>query len=148
VLGFDPTTKPVTINRFQENDATTIAAGDQSSAIAPFSVAQWVAQGNKMVADKRAGYFEGTLTGASSDDAPVSGTAGTYAPAFLDTFVGAHYMVDTRSPSYGAALNAVGFDGTGPSALCHRDLASTLQKFGFKPLPVSGGVFCRRSDLK
>jgi hypothetical protein len=85
---------------------------------------------------------------AVPDDAPVSGTAGTYAPAFLDTFVGAHYVVDTRSPSYGAALNAVGFDGTGPSALCHRDLASTLQKFGFKPLPVSGGVFCRRSDLK
>jgi phosphate transport system substrate-binding protein len=145
VLGFDPTTKPVTIHRFQENDATSITAGDQASAIAPFSVAQWVAQGNSVVTDKRAGFFEGTLTGAGSDGAPVSGSAGAYVPAFLDAFVGArtvYHVLDTRSPSYGAALNVVGFDSAGPSALCNGDLAATLTSFGFKPLPSNGGVFC------
>jgi phosphate transport system substrate-binding protein len=80
VLLFDPTTKPVTISRFQENDATSIPTADQASAIVPFSVANWVAQGNNVVTpDKRAGFFEGTLTGAGSDGPPVTGTPGTYA---------------------------------------------------------------------
>jgi phosphate transport system substrate-binding protein len=147
VLGFDPTTKPVTISRFQENDASSIPAADQPIAIVPFSVAQWVTQGNNSETDKRAGFFEGTLTGAGSDGAPVSGAPGTYAPAFLDAFIGArtvYHVVDTRSPSYGAALNVVGFDAAGPSALCRGDLAGTLTKFGFKPLPVSGGVYCTK----
>jgi phosphate transport system substrate-binding protein len=147
VLGFDPTTKPVTISRFQENDATTIAAADQASAIAPYSIAQWVAQGNSVVADKRAGFFEGTLTGAGSDGPPVTGAPGTYAPAFLDAFLGArtvYHVVDTRTPSYGAALNVVGYDGTGPSPLCAGDLASTLTQYGFKPLPLTAGLACTK----
>jgi phosphate transport system substrate-binding protein len=148
VLGFDPTTKPVTVNRFQENDATSIAAGDQAAAIGPFSVAQWVAQGNGVVADKRAGFFEGTLTGAGSDAAPVAGSAPNYTPAFADSFLGArtvYYVLDTRSPSYGAALNAVGFDDAGPSPLCSGSLASTLSKYGFKPLAPVNGLTCTLS---
>ncbi|GAA1031986.1 MULTISPECIES: substrate-binding domain-containing protein [Amycolatopsis] len=146
VLGFDPTTKPVTINRFQENEGNTIEAGKQSTAIAPYSVAQWVAQGNGVVSDKRAGFFEGTLTGAGSDSAPVSGSAPNFAPAFADGFLGArfvYYVLDTRSPSYGAALNAVGFDDAGPSPLCNGSLASTLSQYGFKPLAADdSGVTC------
>ncbi|WP_328611141.1 substrate-binding domain-containing protein [Amycolatopsis sp. NBC_00345] len=149
VLGFDPTTKPVTVKRFQENEGNTIAAADQASAIAPYSVAQWVAQGNSVVTDKRAGFFAGTLTGAGSDAAPVSGSAGTYAPAFTDGFLGArtvYYVLDTRSPSYQAALNAVGFDSTGPSKLCAGSLATTLTKYGFKPLAAdANGVTCTLS---
>ncbi len=148
VLGFDPTTKPVTIKRFQENEGNTIQAGDQSSAIAPYSVAQWVAQGNGVVSDKRAGFFEGTLTGAGSDGAPVSGSAPNYAPAFADGFLGArfvYYVLDTRSPSHDAALNAVGFDSSGPSPLCNGSLAGTLSQYGFKPLAPVNGVTCTLS---
>ncbi|WP_033289379.1 substrate-binding domain-containing protein [Amycolatopsis jejuensis] len=149
VLGFDPTTKPVTIKRFQENEASTIAEGDQASAIAPYSVAQWVAQANGVVTDKRAGFFEGTLTGAGSDASPVSGSAPNYAPAFADGFLGArtvYYVLDTRSPSYEAALNAVGFDASGPSPLCNGSLAGTLSKYGFKPLAANAnGVTCTLS---
>ncbi|MFD2470512.1 substrate-binding domain-containing protein [Amycolatopsis silviterrae] len=149
VLGFDPTTKPVTIKRFQENEANTILAGDQATAIAPYSVAQWVAQGNGVVNDKRAGFFEGTLTGAGSDGAPVSGTAPNFAPAFADSFTGArtvYYVLDTRSKSYGAALNAVGFDADGPSPLCDGSLAATLSQYGFKPLQADAtGVTCTLS---
>ncbi|WP_326835430.1 substrate-binding domain-containing protein [Amycolatopsis rhabdoformis] len=146
VLGFDPTTKPVTIHRMEENEANTIAAADQATAIAPYSVAQWVAQGNGVVSDKRAGFFEGTLTGAGSDAAPVSGTAGTFAPAFADSFLGArtvYFVLDNRSPSYSAALNVVGFDASGPSKLCSGGLASLLDDYGFKPLAAdANGVTC------
>ena len=148
VLGFDPTTFPVTISRFQENDATTIPTADLASAITPYSVAQFVAQGNNVVTDKRNGFFEGTLTGAGSDGPPVSGTAApNYAPAFLDTFIGArtvYHVLDTRGPSYGAALNIVGYDATGPSPLCAGSLSSTLTKYGFQPLPLTAGVYCTK----
>ncbi|WP_344422537.1 PstS family phosphate ABC transporter substrate-binding protein [Amycolatopsis minnesotensis] len=149
VLGFDPTTKPVTINRFQENEGNTIPAADQAAAIAPYSIAQWVAQGNNAVSDKRAGFFAGTLTGAGSNGAPVSGAAGSYAPAFTDGFLGArtvYHVLDTRSKSYGQALRGVGFDSTGQSPLCHGDLNATLKTFGFKPLAAnSAGTTCVKS---
>jgi phosphate transport system substrate-binding protein len=148
VLGFDPTTFPVTISRFQENDATTIPTADLASAITPYSVAQFVAQGNNVVTDKRNGFFEGTLTGAGSDGPPVTGTAApNYAPAFLDTFIGArtvYHVLDTRGPSYGAALNVVGYDNLGPSPLCAGSLSSTLTQYGFKPLPLTAGVYCTK----
>ncbi|MER6763806.1 substrate-binding domain-containing protein [Amycolatopsis sp. NPDC000746] len=149
VLGFDPTTKPVTIKRFQENDATTIPAADRPGAIALYSVAQWVSQGNGVVSDKRAGFFEGTLTSAGSDTAPVSGSAPNYAPAYSDGFLGSsfvYHVIDTRSPSHDAALNVVGFDPNGPSPLCNGSYASVLAQYGFKPLPAnSAGVTCVRS---
>ncbi|SEP20186.1 substrate-binding domain-containing protein [Amycolatopsis saalfeldensis] len=146
VLGFDPTTKPVTIKRMQENEGDTIPAADQATAIAPYSVAQFVAQGNGAVTDKRAGFFEGTLTDAGSDGAPVSGTAPNLVPAFADGFLGArtvYFVLDTRSPSFDAALNVVGFDAAGPSKLCSGSLSATLTKFGFKPLAAdANGVTC------
>ncbi|HEV7980395.1 substrate-binding domain-containing protein [Amycolatopsis sp.] len=153
VLGFDPTTKPVTINRFQENDATTIAAANQATAIAPYSIAGWVAQGNSVTPDKRAGFTVNPLTGAGSDGAPVSGSAGSYAPAFLDSFLGSrvvYHIVDTRSLSYDQAKRAIGFD-TGDTAataspLCGGKLAATLTQFGFKTLPAtSAGLTCTKS---
>ncbi|WP_246257931.1 substrate-binding domain-containing protein [Amycolatopsis anabasis] len=150
VLGFDPATIPgLTVNRFQEHDATSIDPAKEANAIAPFSTAQWIAQGNGVVADKRDGFVVGTLTGAGSDGAPVSGTAGNYVPAFADGFLGARvvfHVVDTRTPSYGQAVNAIGFDADGPSPLCAGDLAGTLSQFGFKPLPADDdGITCTKS---
>ncbi|MFD9894784.1 substrate-binding domain-containing protein [Amycolatopsis sp. NPDC059027] len=149
VLGFDPTTKPVTINRFQENDATSIQAADQNAAIAPFSIAQWVAQGNGVTADKRAGFTVNTLTGAGSDGAPVTGSAGSYAPAFADSFLGSrvvYYVLDTRTPRYDQARRAVGFDSGDTAAtaspLCGGKLAGTITKYGFKTVAGTGGLTC------
>jgi phosphate transport system substrate-binding protein len=146
VLGFDPTTKPVTISRFQENDATSIPTADQASAIVPFSTAQFVAQGNNVVTPTsgpgslRAPSPVLVPTGRRSPALP----APTPRPAYLDTFLGEHtvfHVLDTRGPSYGAALNVVGYDAAGPSPLCAGSLASTLTQYGFKPLPVTGGVY-------
>jgi phosphate transport system substrate-binding protein len=147
VLLFDPTTKPVTISRFQENDATSIPTADQASAIVPFSVANWVAQGNNVVTpDKRAGSAWAPSpvlvpTGRRSPALPAP------TPAYLLAFLGAHtayHVVDTRTPSYGAALNIVGWDALGPSSLCNNDLASTLTQYSFQPLPFTAGVTCTK----
>jgi phosphate transport system substrate-binding protein len=147
VLGFDPTTKPVTISRVQQNDATSVAAADLASAIAPFSAAQFVAQGNNVVTpDKRAGSAWAPSpvlvpTGRRSPALPAP------TPAYLLAFLGAHtayHVVDTRTPSYGAALNIVGWDALGPSSLCNNDLASTLTQYSFQPLPFTAGVTCTK----
>ncbi|MFB9930589.1 substrate-binding domain-containing protein [Amycolatopsis halotolerans] len=149
VLGFDPTTKPVVVKRFQENYAATISASDRATAIMPHSVAQWAAQGNGVADDQRAGFFEGTLLGGGSDASPVSGTPHNYVPTYSDAFIGAHsvsYVLDTRSRSYDAALNAVGFDSAGPSPLCNGSYAGVLAQYSFKPLPArSDGVTCTLS---
>ncbi|MEC3979220.1 substrate-binding domain-containing protein [Amycolatopsis sp. H20-H5] len=154
VLGFDPATLPgVTVQRFQENDATSILAADQSSAIAPFSIASWVAQGNNVLTNKRGGYTVNKLTGASSDGSPVTGTSGSYAPAFADAFLGARlvfHVLDNRTKSYNAAKRGVGFDTNDTvntaSPLCGGKLATTLTKYGFKTLPAqSNGLFCVKS---
>ncbi|RZQ59681.1 substrate-binding domain-containing protein [Amycolatopsis suaedae] len=137
VLGFDPTTKPVTIKRHQEHDAAAIPAADRAAAITPFSVAQFVAQGNGIVTDKRAGFDVRPLSGAGYDGALYATEGGKLVPAFADTFLGArtvYHIVDTRSVSYGQAVNAVGFDASGPSPLCAGTLNDTLELYGFKPL--------------
>jgi phosphate transport system substrate-binding protein len=147
VLGFDPTTKPVTIHRFQDSQLDTIPAADQATAIAPQSVAQWVIQANGVASDKRAGFFEGTLTQAGSDSSPVAQDAsGKWIPAYAPTLLGAHpvyFVINTSSASYSAALDVVGFDATGPSSLCSGALASTISSYGFKPLPADAhGITC------
>ncbi|WP_410626739.1 substrate-binding domain-containing protein [Amycolatopsis sp. cmx-8-4] len=153
VLGFDPATiSGLTVKRFQENDATSILAADQSAAIAPFSIASWVAQGNAVLTNKRNGYTVNKLTGAGSDGAPVSGSAGSYAPAFADSFLGSRlvfHVLDTRSRSYNAAKRGVGFDptdtATTASPLCGGKLATTIVKYGFKTITGTGTLTCTKS---
>ncbi|MFD2416364.1 substrate-binding domain-containing protein [Amycolatopsis pigmentata] len=149
VLGFDPLTKPVTVHTFQENEGATIPAADQAAAIAPYSAAQWVAQANGTATDKRGGFFEGDLTGAGTDGVPiVARTGAKWAPNFSDGFLGSrtvYYVLDSRSPSYRAALRYVGFDATGGSPLCSGSLAGTLSDYGFKPLAKNGnGITCTK----
>ncbi|MET8852749.1 substrate-binding domain-containing protein [Amycolatopsis sp. NPDC004625] len=153
VLGFDPATIPgLTVKRFQEHDATSVAAADQATAIAPFSIAAWVAQGNGVVPNKRNGYTVNKLTGAGSDGAPVAGSAGSYTPAFADAFLGSrlvYHVLDTRSRSYSAAKRGVGFDptdtATTASPLCGGKLAATIVKYGFKTITGTGTLTCTKS---
>ncbi|WP_410658724.1 substrate-binding domain-containing protein [Amycolatopsis sp. lyj-112] len=152
VLGFDPTTKPVTIKRFQEHDGNSIAAGDRAGAIAPFSIAQWIAQGNAVTPDKRAGFTVNPLTGAGFNGSPVAGSAGGYTPAFTTAFLGSrsvYNVLDTRTPSYDQAKRAVGFDdgdsASTASPLCGGQLAATIQQYGFLTVSGPGGLSCVRS---
>lgn len=152
VLGFDPTTKPVTIKRFQEHDGNSILAGDRANAIAPFSIAQWIAQGNAVTADKRAGFTVNPLTGAGFDGSPVAGSAGAYTPAFTTAFLGSrsvYNILDTRTPSYDQAKRAVGFDdgdsASTASPLCGGQLAATIQQYGFLTISGPGGLSCVKS---
>ncbi len=152
VLGFDPTTKPVTIKRFQEHDGNSILAADRSRAIAPFSIAQWIAQGNAVTPDKRAGFTVNPLTGAGFNGSPVSGSAGNYTPAFTTAFLGSrsvYNIVDSRTPSYDQAKRAIGFD-TGDTAsiaspLCGGQLATKIKQYGFLTVSGPNGLSCVKS---
>jgi len=152
VLGFDPTTKPVTIKRFQEHDGNSIPVADRATAIAPFSIAQWIAQGNTVVADKRAGFTVNPLTGAGFNGSPVAGSAGDYTPAFTTAFLGSrsvYNIVDSRTPSYDQAKRAVGFDdgdtASTASPLCGGQLAATIQRYGFLTVSGPNGLSCVKS---
>ncbi|MEV7550668.1 substrate-binding domain-containing protein [Amycolatopsis sp. NPDC089917] len=152
VLGFDPTTKPVTVKRFQEHDGNSIPAADRATAIAPFSIAQWIAQGNAVTADKRAGFTVNPLTGAGFNGSPVAGSAGNYTPAFTTAFLGSrsvYNVVDSRTPSYDQAKRAVGFDAgdsaSTASPLCGGKLAATIQRYGFLTVSGPNGLSCVKS---
>ncbi|MFC3452210.1 substrate-binding domain-containing protein [Amycolatopsis speibonae] len=152
VLGFDPTTKPVTIKRFQEHDGNSIPAADRAKAIAPFSIAQWIAQGNAVTADKRAGFTVNPLTGAGFNGSPVSGSAGSYTPAFTTAFLGSrsvYNVVDSRTPSYDQAKRAVGFDdgdsASTASPLCGGQLAAKIRQYGFLTVSGPNGLSCVKS---
>ncbi|MEU3771195.1 substrate-binding domain-containing protein [Amycolatopsis keratiniphila] len=152
VLGFDPTTKPVTVKRFQEHDANSIPAADRANAIAPFSIAQWIAQGNAVTADKRAGFTVNPLTGAGFNGSPVAGSAGNYTPAFTTAFLGSrsvYHVLDTRTPSYDQAQRAVGFAAGDTAAtaspLCGGQLATTIKRYGFLTVSGPNGLSCVKS---
>lgn len=153
VLGFDPATiAGLTINRFQENDGSSIPAADRATAIAPYSDAQWVAQGNTVETDKRAGFTVNKLTGAGSDGDQVSGTEGNYAPAFADTYLGSRtvfHILDNRTPAYDQAKRAVGFDegddASTASPLCGGQLAGLITQYGFKTISGDNGLSCTLS---
>ncbi|MFC9255807.1 substrate-binding domain-containing protein [Amycolatopsis thailandensis] len=152
VLGFDPTTKPVTIKRFQEHDGNSIPVADRAKAIAPFSIAQWIAQGNAVTADKRAGFTVNPLTGAGFNGSPVAGSAGSYTPAFTTAFLGSrsvYNIVDSRTPSYDQAKRAIGFDAgdsaSTASPLCGGQLATTIQRYGFLTVSGPNGLSCVKS---
>jgi phosphate transport system substrate-binding protein len=140
VLGAEPVTTCGDIRTAAENDGTAVTAADRSTAILPFSVAQWVAQANGASTDARADI----LIGAIDAQNPVSGpdSDGRYEPnttAVNGTFPGArtvYNVLDTRLSSYPQALRVVGFDATGPGYLCAGTTAVTalLKTYGFTPL--------------
>lgn len=131
----------------QENNGDAIAAqvapGDRGRVIAPYSVAQFVAQGLGTVSDIRAGITIGNINGI---DPVLEGPLRPNAEVINNgSFVGArlvYNVLDTRSPSYADALRAVGFDAAGPSLLCSGARASTLTEYGFTPLPLVNGNAC------
>jgi len=153
VLGFDPATiSGLTINRFQENDGTSIPDADRATAIAPYSDAQWIAQGNGVESDKRADFTVNKLTGAGSDGDQVTGSAGSYVPAFADTYLGSrvvYHVLDNRTPAYDQAKRAVGFDegddASTASPLCGGALAGLITQYGFKTIAGDNGLSCTLS---
>lgn len=133
----------------QENDATGVAAANQSTAIMAYSAGQWVFQnvGEFHAIDKSAGNWIGTIAGI----APASGdgaSASINATAVKDgSFVGSRglfYVTDNRlAANFTAAARVVGFNQTGVSPLCNGDLASVITDLGFVPLDQQeDGTYC------
>lgn len=157
-LGFDPRNFssagcPAVI-QIQEHDLTTIdTAAEQARAISPFSVAQWVVQGNGRETDKRSGAFIGQVSGVS----PVSGTAPNLAPNTTFVTEGnfgvrrVYNIINTAQASSGQALRLVGFDATGPGFLCNpadTAVATAITQNGFVRFSPSGtNGTCRGESL-
>lgn len=133
----------------QENSGDVVAPADRDNAVVPYSVGQWVSQDNGVVNDIRgqatgAQAFIGNIDGLdpviegdpSSPNVPLINSGAFPGTRFV------YNVLDTRSPSYQAALRIVGFDGAGTSRLCGGSLAAQLQTFGFTPLPSVGGNTC------
>ncbi|GAA2418142.1 substrate-binding domain-containing protein [Actinomadura vinacea] len=145
-----PSTNCGPVKEVQEHDGAAVPAADRSNAIVPFSVAQWVAQGNGVVDDKRGGIVIGrqeTTTGVLN---PVSGTAGDFTPNANvvrepSTFLGVrrvYNVVDTRLPKVGQTVRFVGEDAAGPGYICDpaSGAASIITRFGFGLLPEDPGT--------
>lgn len=146
VLGFDPTTvascagQPA-VKVVQENDGSAVVAADRPNAILPYSVAQWIAQGNQAggIADIRGG----SLIGQQGGQNPVVGTTAPFSPNETviregATFVGVRpvfNILDTRSASYGQAKRFAGTDAAGRGYLCINDgeAEGIMRTFGFTP---------------
>ena len=162
--GFDPTTVssascPAVIP-IQQSHANLVATADRPFAIFPFSTGDWVAEANGVSANFRAGFSVRSLTISGTPQNPVSGPKfGKYAPnaAVLNGgYPGTrtvYFILDTDSVAYNAALAAVGYDATNPvsgvrSPLCNGDLAATLTRYGFLPLPAdANGITCTLSTI-
>ncbi|GLZ05255.1 phosphate ABC transporter substrate-binding protein [Actinomadura sp. NBRC 104412] len=158
VLGFNPITSQDIIDKcnaaeappviqIQEHDLDGIDDEAKDAAISPFSVAQWVAQGNGKETDKRNGAFLGLQAGMN----PVTGTDGGLAPnpdvivePPFNSFEGVRFVynvIDTAQAHDGQALRMVGFDNTGPGWLCDPDSAGVtdiINQQGFMRLEDAG----------
>ena len=144
----------------QEHDGTVLL--NDEGAIVPFSIPQWVAQGNASailaatgvaVTDRRNGAVLGTLNGLD----PTTGSAGTYAlnPAMISN-AGATPSTGDNKPSYlsrtmynivpSAKLDTPGSPELamfGPSGLIC-SATSTITQFGFGTLSSGCGATTAR----
>lgn len=154
LAGADPTSVSTpacpAVKTFQENTGTSVPSVERAKAVLPYSAAQFVAQGNRIVPDARAGVRIGAIGGKN----PVLTSGGRFSPnakVYRDArFAGARdvfHVLDVRSPSYNDAVRFVGFDASGPGALCSGALNSTLTQYGFVPNAELAGAqgTCRLS---
>lgn len=143
-----PSTACGPVPEIQENSGNLVPAGDRQDAILPYSVAQYIAQANGVVPDKRGGAFAGQQEAASGVENPVSGpdAGGKFTPnpaVIKETggdFLGIRFVyniIDSTMPQYEQAKNWVGFDSDGPGYICdinNSDVQDNLTLFGFQPL--------------
>lgn len=113
------------------------ALNGDPGAIVPFSVAQWVAQGNSVVADNRDGAVLGELNG----EAPTTGAAGQYAYK-AGTAAGAftrlvYNIISSAEADDASSRVNWAFVGTG-SLVCSQD--ATIAKYGFGVLTATSGA--------
>jgi phosphate transport system substrate-binding protein len=159
--GLDPSTITTgacpAVKLVQENEGTPVDAADRPFAILPYSAGAWVAQANGAQNNARSTATIRSITVSGTKLNPVAGpTLGKYKPNASvvngGTFPGVrnvYNVLHTDSVAYTAARAAVGFDAANPtdvskrSPLCNGQLASTLERFGFTPLPANAnGVTC------
>lgn len=158
VLGFNPPAQCAdgsTLKIMEENHGNTVAAADRPAAIAPYSVAQWVAQANGAVPDSRGGAFIGRQNGQNPVSGPDANGRFSPNPNVINegsSFIGVRTVfnvIDSRLGSAGQARRFVGdnSDGGAPGYLCSgtSEVVNTLTTFGFTPFTDDGsGNFCRQ----
>ncbi|MGH3242232.1 MAG: substrate-binding domain-containing protein [Spirillospora sp.] len=157
--GVEPSTSCGQVTDVQEHDGRAVPTGDRYNAILPYSVAQWVAQANNVVEDKRGTVVIGRQETTGGTLNPVNGPDGNgrYAPNTAvvkenPTFLGVrsvYNVLDGRVSSYSQTLRFAGQDGTGPGYLCdgNSEVTGILTNYGFSPLPPDPftGETCRSS---
>jgi phosphate transport system substrate-binding protein len=160
VLGFDPTTfsgaSCPAVALTQENSGTEItAAGDQATAIVPYSAANWIAAARGTQADQRSGQVIKSLNGQALVTFPggvaTPNTAGPVQESNVKlnnpvpAYPGIRYVfnvTDSTLPQWNQVIRFVGFENKpagdpdygAASPLCSGTKATTLTDYGFAPL--------------
>jgi ABC-type phosphate transport system substrate-binding protein len=152
----------------EENDGAGVTGANSNDAFYPYSFAQFTAQTNGTETNLTNGFTLGgvsgvapttttikepaALTNESGGDACSAPTPGSFCATRY-----VYHVVSTELPSdvYGAAIGFMGVPGNGSgtaasTSICSNAYASTISKYGFKPLTkaatVAGGTgksYCR-----
>ncbi len=157
-------TCPITF--IDQNDATPIiTAGDQNSAIVPYSYANYFAQTTNVygsAGDLAAGTVLGEVNGTAASKttiseaaafANISGDACTSTPV-AGQFCGSRYIYNVTwqklpAPYYAAVIDLIGVPSTGTAganSYCQNTYASTLKTYGFVPLAKATTAQSTSSD--
>ncbi|MFC5751767.1 substrate-binding domain-containing protein [Actinomadura rugatobispora] len=159
VLGAEPSTSCGALKKVQENDGTQVAAADYGTAVLPYSVAQWIAQGNAVVTDKRASSVFMTQETTAGNLNPVSGTTPNLVPnpnvvKEPSDFLGVRRVYNISyngvTPKSDQALRFYGDKTSNPNAgpgyICRANsgAATTIRRYGFATFPQSiSGSICK-----
>jgi len=127
----------------QEHDGTALQ-GD-AGAIVPFSIGQWVAQGNSIegVSDRR----HGAVLGSIGTQTPTVGSAGNYElnPAFTAITRTVYNIVPSSEADDADSKTNWAFVGTG-SLICSQE--DVIKKYGFGLLTGTGANACGDTSIR
>ena len=164
LLGFDPTTfsggacAPVQLT--QENSGQAIAtAGDQETAVVPYSAANWIAQARGTQPEQRSGQVIKSINGQALVTFPGGTATPNTAPGPIQesnvklnnpvpAYPGIRYVfnvTDTGIDNYTQVVRYMGFenrenvepDYSMSSPVCSGTHAATLTSYGFAPLDTT-----------
>jgi len=127
----------------QEHDGTALQ-GD-AGAIVPFSIGQWVAQGNGIegVADRR----HGAVLGSIGTQTPTVGTVGNYElnPAFTAITRTVYNIVPSSEADDADSKTNWAFVGTGSLICSQKDV---IKRYGFGLLTGTGANSCGDTSIR
>jgi phosphate transport system substrate-binding protein len=126
--------------RIEENEGTSIVAGDLPGAIMPFSFAQWTAQKNGVQTDMRNGAVLGNINGIAPSAASINSTT--------SPFLGRRWVYNVLAPTLNSAQvtvarKIIGVTSAASGYLCkdNTTIQNLIAQYGFvtNPLGATGG---------